>query len=126
MSEKGLSEALTHLLHRHLPTMDHVSLLLALREQPQLLHAPAALAVQSRLDRAVTEKVLRDLEASQLVRQEKGEFIYAPTAVPTNAIDELAEMNRTRPVTLIRALYDRPSRAARSFADAFRLRKTED
>jgi hypothetical protein len=34
-------------------------------------------------------------------------------------------MYNSRPVTLVRAIYDRPASAARSFADAFRVRKTE-
>ena len=103
--------------------MDHVALLLALREEPEAAHAPDALAARVRLDREVTERVLRELEAGQLARSENGAFAYAVTGVSRSTVDELAEMNRTRPVTLVRAIYDRPSRAAQSFADAFRLRK---
>jgi hypothetical protein len=35
----------------------------------------------------------------------------------------LAEMYHTRPVTLVRAIYERPARAVQSFANAFRLRE---
>jgi hypothetical protein len=35
-------------------------------------------------------------------------------------------MYNQRPVTLVRALYSRPSRPLQSFADAFRLRGGED
>lgn len=103
--------------------MDHVALLLALREQPEVAHPASSLAGRVRLDRAVADRVLHDLVVAHLARQEGDAFIYAPASQARPAVDELAEMNRTRPVTLVRAIYDRPSRAALSFADAFRLRK---
>jgi len=106
--------------------MDHVALLLALREQPEIAHASASLADRVRLDRSVADRVLQDLVASRLARQEGDTFIYAAAPQVRPVVDELAEMNRTRPVTLVRAIYDRPSRAALSFADAFRLRKPGD
>jgi CRP-like cAMP-binding protein len=123
MADSGLSEALRQLVNRHLLTMDHVALLLALREQPEIAHTPASLAERVRLERAVADSVLHDLVTAQLARPEGDAFIYAPAPQVRPTVDELAEMNRTRPVTLVRAIYDRPSRAALSFADAFRLRK---
>jgi len=117
-----MSEELRQLVNRHLLTMDHVALLLALREQPEIAHAPTSLAERVRLDRAVADRVLHDLQVAHLARPEGDGFIYAPAPQVRPVVDELAEMNRTRPVTLVRAIYDRPSRAALSFADAFRLR----
>lgn len=106
--------------------MDHVALLLALHEQPEATVDCATLAHRVRLDDAVAERVLSELETAALIRREGAGFIYAATGPVRATVDELAEMNRTRPVTLVRAIYDRPSRAAQSFADAFRLRKTEE
>ena len=125
MADVGLSEGLRQLVDRHLPTMDHVALLLALRDQPETAHTPAVLAQRVRLDSAVASRVLHDLVAAHLARAQGDGFISAPAAHVSAQVDELDEMNRTRPVTLVRAIYDRPSRAAQSFADAFRLRKPE-
>lgn len=123
MADGGLSEDLRQLINRHLLTMDHVALLLALHEQPEVAHRAGSLAERVRLDRAVADRVLHDLEVAHLARRDGDAFIYAAAPQTRPVVDELAEMNRTRPVTLVRAIYDRPSRAALSFADAFRLRK---
>jgi len=123
VADSGLSDALRQLVNHHLLTMDHVALLLALREQPETAHAPASVADRARIDRGVADRVLHELVSSHLARREGNGFIYAAAPQMRPAVDELAEMNRTRPVTLVRAIYDRPSRAALSFADAFRLRK---
>ena len=96
--------------------MDHVAVLLAMRADPATLH-----------DRAdIVERVQRDLLSSQLVQRAGDACRYAPASDMIPTIDELAEMYRTKPVTLVRALYDRPARAVQSFADAFRLRKPGD
>jgi len=40
-------------------------------------------------------------------------------------VDALADLYHTKPVSLVRAIYDRPARAAQTFADAFRIRNGE-
>ncbi len=126
MSDRGLSEPLESLISQHMTSMDHVALLLTLREQPDGTHRPAEVAGQTRLEPSVVERVLRDLTSSHLVRREGDAYRYAPTAAARGAVDEMALMYRTKPVTLVRAVYDRPARAVQSFADAFRLRKSGD
>ena len=106
--------------------MDHVAVLLAMRADPATLHDRANIVERTRLDRDVVDRVLRDLVSSQLVQRAGDAFRYAPAGEMVPTIDELAEMYRTKPVTLVRALYDRPARAVQSFADAFRLRKPSD
>jgi hypothetical protein len=103
--------------------MDHVAILLDLRGVPERLHSAADVAARTRLDRTVTERVLRELTASRIVSREGDTYQYAPAADVRDTVDGLAEMYRTKPVTLVRAIYDRPTRAAQSFADAFRIRK---
>jgi hypothetical protein len=125
MSEAEISGALQDLLARHTPTMDHVAILLDLRNVPGEAHAVPDIAARTRVDPAVAERVLRDLTTSQIVSREGDTYRYAPAAGLRDTVEYLAEMYRTRPVTLVRAIYDRPTRAAQSFADAFRLRKGE-
>lgn len=126
MSNRDLSEALNQLLNRHMTSMDHVALLLALKADPERSYAPAELVQSSRLTPVVVDRVLEDLVTSRLAQREAGTFRYAPAPDVQPAVEELAQMYRTKPVTLVRAIYDRPARAAQSFADAFRLRKTEE
>jgi hypothetical protein len=112
------------LLHKYLPTMDHVALLLAFRSDPECRDVPALLSA-ARLQSNVAAGVLADLTASHLLQRSGAAYVYAPDADTSAIIDDLAEMYNSRPVTLVRAIYDRPASAARSFADAFRVRKTE-
>jgi hypothetical protein len=109
VSGADLSESLQRFVDRYVKTVDHVALLLALRDQAGTAQTPTALAASTRLDRDVVNRALADLSDFHLVRRE--------------VVEELAHMYRTMPVTLIRAIYARPARAATSFADAFRLRK---
>ena len=126
MSADSLPAALRSLILHHMPSMDHIAVLLAMRADPALPHTPADVARHTRLERDVVERALRDLATSQLVQRTGDTFRYAPANEMLPTIDELAVMYRTKPVTLVRALYDRPARAVQSFADAFRLRKSGD
>lgn len=121
-----LSATLRAFIDQHMLTLDHVALLVALREQPASAHAPTALAERSRLDRVVVDRVIADLLAAQLVRWEGSEIQYTPPSDQRQIVDELATAYRTMPVTLVRAIYARPNRAARSFAEAFRVRKENE
>jgi hypothetical protein len=126
MSGSGLPEVLQDLIGHHTPSMDHVAILLDLRSAPATSHSAAEIADRTRLDSAVTERVLRELTASRIIDREGDCYQYAPAAAIRETVDHLAEMYHTKPVTLVRAIYDRPTRAAQSFAEAFRIRKGED
>lgn len=126
MSADALPTALQSFILRHMPSIDHVAVLLAFRGQPGLSLRAADIARQTRLDGPVVERVTRDLVSSGLVQRVRDAHQYAPPEAMLPTIDELTDMYQTRPVTLVRALYDRPASAARNFADAFRLRKSGD
>ena len=123
MSFDALPRALRSLIVLHMPTMDHVAVLVALRRSPERAQTPAHLASQTRLESPVVDAVLRDLISSRLVANEGGDYRYAPPPELQDPLDTLADMYQTKPVTLVRAMYDRPARAVTSFADAFRVRK---
>ncbi|MEO7772316.1 MAG: hypothetical protein ABIX19_14905 [Gemmatimonadaceae bacterium] len=112
------------LLHRHLPTMDHVALLLAFRADPQCSDV-RALVSASRLQSNVSAGVLADLTAAHFLQRSGDQYVYSPDAESRAVIDELATLYDSKPVTLVRAIYERPVNPAQSFADAFRIRKAE-
>ncbi|MES2176875.1 MAG: hypothetical protein V4550_03335 [Gemmatimonadota bacterium] len=115
--------ALQAFIVQHMPSLDHVAVLLAMRNAPDAAHQIAGLAVTTRLEAQVIERVARDLVSSGLLQRDGEMFRYAPVEEVRQTIDRLADMYHRKPVTLIRALYDRPARAVQSFADAFRVRK---
>jgi DNA-binding IclR family transcriptional regulator len=126
VTERILSPRLRLLVSHHLTTMDHVALLLALRDVPASAHSVEELAQRTRMDAGVVRRVLVELISARLVGGAADAFRYDPARDVEPAIEELAELYRTRPVSLVRAIYERPSRAVQSFADAFRLRKEEE
>jgi DNA-binding IclR family transcriptional regulator len=123
MVSSDLPDGLQHLVNQHLFTMDHVAVVLELREHAERTESPDELARTCRLEPAVVERVIRDLTHSRLIRPEGDGVRYDAAPGVRTAVDALAEMNRRKPVTLVRAIYARPPRAVQSFADAFRLRK---
>ncbi|MDQ2665536.1 MAG: hypothetical protein M3Z05_05960 [Gemmatimonadota bacterium] len=124
MTDFELSEPIRRLLHQHLPSMDHVALLLAFRADPECRDVNELVSA-ARLQKNVAAGVLADLTASHLLQRSGAAYVYAPGSDMRELIDELANLYNSKPVTLVRAIYDRPASAARSFADAFRIRKTE-
>lgn len=121
----------TTLLRRALPSMVHIEVLLLLAKDPSTSWDAAAAALQIHSTPALTAAALADLQSAKLA-------IVAPGADPpayridnsdeltTSAIASLREMYERRPVTLIRAVYERPPSAITAFADAFRVRPPED
>lgn len=124
MSLSDLPEPLRELVIHHLLTMDHVAVLIALHEVPRTVMTASEVAATTRLQSDVVTRALRDLTDARLLQAEGDGYSYDGTHELREGVDLLAEMNRTRPVTLVRAIYARPPRAAQSFADAFRIRKT--
>jgi len=111
MSSSELSEPLRRFVERYIPTLDHVAILLAAREQPATVHSPSGLALHGRLDRSTADQVVASLIASQLLAREGEGIRYAPPADVRSMVDELAVVYRTMPVTLIRAIYARVTRS---------------
>lgn len=111
-------------------SMEHLELLLLLaRTEPRSWSATEA-AAELRLDPAFTEKRLRDLAGAGLASETR-ESEDAPRcfafqlsgAFTRHDVSQLLDIYNTRPVTLVRAVYDRRTVVAQSFADAFRVRK---
>jgi hypothetical protein len=89
---------------------------------------PSDAAKQLGVDSELTARRLADLVNSALAVKEGPpgleRYRYQPSGLPLRqAVEQLVEAYRTRPVSLIRVVYERPPESAQRFADAFRLRK---
>jgi len=132
MAPEPLPIEVRRLLAGPIETMEHLELLLLLaRSDPQSWDAQSA-AAAVRVDPKFTEARLRDLVDACLAAETEDPatkqpcFVYQPQAPWSRSdVARLLDMYNTRPVTLVRALYDRKTLVAKSFADAFRLRKEE-
>jgi hypothetical protein len=134
MTEAALPAEVLVLIHGPIASMAHAEALLCLRRaapEPRALAALAAEAQIAVLD--VARKCVDELVAAGLAAATGPlEYGYAPASEDRRrAVDALADMYNTKPVTLIRAIYGRPATPAtpptpvQSFADAFRLRREE-
>jgi hypothetical protein len=127
MTSPELPYEVRALLQRALPSMVHVEALLLLAKSPSESFQPHAVAAKIGGTPDVVAAALAELATARLVEQTPGsapaEFRLAATDVSTaNAVSSLQEMYDRRPVTLVKAVYDRPPSAVKAFADAFRVR----
>lgn len=126
MAEPQLSPELRELIDHHLGTIDEIEVLLWLFGRQGEQHAAQVVASGLRKPEEGVRHQLQQLATNGfLVHHETdGTYSYSVrTPGVTDAIEELARLYEERPVTLINALYERPSTSVRSFADAFRIRK---
>lgn len=117
------------LVHERLPSMEHVDLLLHLVKVAPEGRSAAEAAAELRVDNRASEARLRELVEARLARSEIvapdiERFYYEPAGLDLRrAVEQLVEAYQSKPVSLIRTVYERPA-AAQQFADAFRLRKS--
>lgn len=125
MTAPQLPPEVLALVHGPVGTIAHVELLLALRAAaPAPCDLERLAAAANVTSPAGARQRLVDLEDAGLAAAvEGGRWRYAPRDDGARAaVDALAAMYNEKPVTLVRALYERPTKPLQSFADAFRLR----
>jgi hypothetical protein len=125
-----IPEAVRRFVHGHLPSMEHVDALLMLVASGSQPRSASEAAAELQGEPPAMLAIFRDLVKSGLAAQETspdGEerFRYAPADdAVTAVVTQLVDVHRTRPVSLIRLVYDRPAPdVAKQFSDAFRIRK---
>jgi hypothetical protein len=116
--------AVLQLLHQHLPTMDHVEVLLHLHAAADRRHEVRTIATATRIPEHMVHSAVIDLVHAGLALRGDGDVSFNEASGARPVIAQLADLYNTRPVTLVRAIYSRPS-PLKSFVDAFRLRKEE-
>jgi hypothetical protein len=108
--------------------MDHLDVLLLLYRQKPASLTMDEIVSRTERPRDLVEKAVADLNGGGLLSEEDigaglSKFGFSPKSPDlAAAVEKLAAMHNERPVTLIRAIYDRPPEAVTSFADAFRFR----
>ncbi len=128
MGEFGLGPEVRRIIAANLATMDHVELLLLLyKATPASLSLDDMVRATKRPAQLIINAVA-DLSSGGLISKAAGpagidSFQYDPRSESLrSAVAEVVDVYNTRPVTLIRAIYDRPPEPVMSFAEAFRVR----
>lgn len=126
MHDDQLPDRIRLLLSRNLPSVDHLTVLVALHDACGQGHSAESMSRIARVSQLQAAIVLDQLKTTGFASQSPSGYTYELQRHDPQVVDELAHMYHTRPVTLIRAMYDRPASSVRSFADAFRIRKVEE
>ena len=122
MNELPLPEGVRSLIETALVSMDHVEVLFRVSRGDGV--TAEWLAQDAHIEPTVLAKVLRDLEHSRLVAREGTSYRVSQNPEQRATVEEFAATYNARPVTVIRAVYARPSPLS-SFAEAFRLRRED-
>ena len=107
MTLRELPRELAALVQRHLVSMDHVAVILAMREAPVRWFDSAAIAVCCRVERRVANRVLADLLAADLIVHAGSSYQFHATPASVDALDQLLLLYRKQPATLVRAVNGR-------------------
>jgi hypothetical protein len=130
VADNALPAEVRQLIARHLATMEQVDVLLLLARAPEEWRTAEEIRTALRVDETgVAPRTFDELRAAGLITADGGDpkrYRYAP-ANPRDkaAVELLAVAYNERPVTLVRAIYARPT-PEQSFADAFRIRRKGD
>jgi hypothetical protein len=125
----GLPADVLQLVADRVEGMQQVEIVLLLRGEEARAWRSDEIALKLRADMGAVARDAAALAERGILSSEPGPplvYRYAPaTRALRDAVDGLAEAYNSRPVTLVKAIYDRPAPALRSFADAFRIRKPD-
>jgi hypothetical protein len=114
-----------------LPTMEHVDLLLFFVAREGTWQPLSAVSTTVTINPNVVAEHLQSLVTHGLLAVEhhpsgEARFSFMPRSLRERlAAQSLAEVYATRPVTLIRFVYDRPAESLQELADSFRVRKRD-
>jgi hypothetical protein len=128
MTAPELPREVLALVHGPVGTIAHVEMLLALRAAAPASLSTERVATAARMASLSGGRcILQELEAAGLVAAhgEDGWLCAPRDDGLREAVALLATMYNERPVTLVRALYERPSRSGHAPVDVPRLRHPE-
>lgn len=124
-----ISREVDQFIRDHISSVEQLEVLLLLAESPQQEWSAVQIAQKLyRQPESITTHLEALLAAGLLKKCEaaKATYCYAANSGAVDAtVRALDKAYRQRKDTVIRLIFSRPSDAIRSFADAFRIRKTD-
>jgi hypothetical protein len=124
MSEHGLSPNVADFIESHVGSIESLEVLVALAREPNRLWSPAEVLQTIQSSEASVAARLGELTASGLVREQGGQFQFAPaTDDVRQTVNTLMADYKERRVRVVQAIYADSGRRAREFSEAFRFRR---
>ena len=107
-----IPDEVRRLIRRHLPTMAHVDVLVALIRSTPDSRSAADVALRSHMDASAAEGYLNALVSAGLATADGSgdarRFTFAPVSpIEADAARQLNDLMSRRPVALVRYVYDR-------------------
>ena len=119
----SINSAIQELVGRGLRSVDHIGVLLCLRDSTQSLTA-GEIATATRFRESLVIDCLRELVAGRLVEHDlkTAAYTYVASADDRVAVDAIALLHTQWPETLAKLFVAGPPKPIKSFSTAFRLR----
>jgi hypothetical protein len=121
-----LSGRVLTFVRAHIDSVELLEVLLLLRDHAEEEWDAAGVAHELRIQPRSARSRLETLAAIDVVDLDGETARYRMGNEHAEAVDELADAYRTRRVTIITLIFDRPAQSARAFADAFVVGRKKD
>ena len=127
MNDSEFPREVRGLIASALASMDHVEVLVLLHRNAPAFLTRDDVVKQTGIAPGLVDRAIADLETRGLITVNDTAggptLAYSPRSEELrDTVDKLVTLYNERPVSLIRAVYDRPAHPVISFADAFRVR----
>jgi hypothetical protein len=129
VASSNLPPALLDFISRYVHSVEQLEILLLVSRHPDTPWSPHAVYEKILSSPRSVERWLEELTRAGLlerVSQPEGHYRRNQDEQIGAQIKTLEEFYRTVPVRVIESIYRREATAAQSFADAFKIKKTED
>jgi predicted transcriptional regulator len=127
---EAIPSSVQTLLREHIRSIAQMEVLLRLREHPAVAKTVPELSEKLYTPESMTLSLLEGLKVVGLVDRVDGSeprFLYSPKSSElAQTVDQLAHLYQERRVTIINLIYANPVKHLQDFADAFRVRKSEE
>jgi hypothetical protein len=125
VADEEITEHIMDFLSEYIDSVEQLQVLLLLHSSPKRIWTLPEISAELRSSINSIEKRLEDLYSRRVltkIPELKEAHTFHPASEDIRAVvEEIAEQNRIRSYRLIEAIYSRPSKALRAFADAFKF-----
>lgn len=127
MSKRGFPEAFRQFVGKHISSIEQIEVLLMLHADSERLWSVADISGELRSSRPSIQSRLNGLVRSGLVIRRDGDlYSYASREQYDALVVMLRQEYTGRRFSVIEMVHSRPIHAARSFAEAFRVKDDQD